>query len=212
MRFERGRRAEHFDKVMEGCAEVVVDGFSRRQLRDGEVQLLSKLDRFVTNAHSFHLQATGCSSVLRSQVLDTSVPSGHVGVELRFSAPASGRSSAIPRSGLSPPMFLHMVEEALRAVLDVEAGVGKHVVRRASYHDGRHMPAWQAHSLHSARTAWACRDEVRLRRAIDRLGDGSAGEMFLVADGGLRLIIAEETFATALVRATQQALSECPAT
>lgn len=199
VRFERGRRAEHFDEVMAVYAEILVDGYFRRQLRGGDIQRLSKLDRFFLNAHSHQLQATQCSSLFFSRLLDATLPSDHV-VELRFGIVGSTRPRSLPQRVVAHPMFSGLLLEALPSVIDAAADsfeqisavtalmhhIGTRVIRHAPAPDCMHVAAWPAHWLLVARTSWDHGDEAAVGRVVGRLGGSEAASLFVSPEGGLR--------------------------
>lgn len=160
--------------------EVVAQGYSRVQCRDGRPQLLSRLDRLFTNSPTSSLVGGCAFAHYHVGVLDRALPSDHAPLEGRFLPPRTAGRFRVPRWALQHPLYAERLSEAADAILtaDLEPAEAlrqlSHVaravvveIRRCRIPVGSRAFAWQAHWLSAARSCWGRRDKEGLMRAVE---------------------------------------------
>lgn len=91
-------RHDEASQALEYMAELVAGGYSRRQMRDGAIDLLSRIDRVFCSLDTTDLLALRAQTAYTRSVYDTRLSSDHAPLELVLHAPQRRRSStAVPR-------------------------------------------------------------------------------------------------------------------
>lgn len=70
-------------------AEIIADGYSRRQYRDGDLDVVSRIDRVQSNAHTSDLLSLRSSARYMTPIGDLGLPSDHSALEIRLSPPSA---------------------------------------------------------------------------------------------------------------------------
>lgn len=204
--------------------EVVPSGYTRRQYRDGEVSLLSRIDRVLCSLSTRALlQCRASTSTVRS-IHDPHLPSDHAPVDLTLTAPRCRKGPRIPPAWVSRrPMFLERLDavyasnglndlpafEALATRTEVMHHLALDVARDAVLPGPTHVHHWRRHWLcaaRAARAAWGRRDSADVARCVARIPD--EGDLFLSADGTLQLAISDASLAERLGQANRAAVAE----
>lgn len=203
VRHERHDRAGVLEERFGDFAEIVADGYSRRQYRAGEMDVLSRIDRVFMNSLTCDLDAVRASARYVSSVLDTHVPSGPTAIELVLSLLARGLRRTIPRWMLDHPMFHSLCDEvisylgvdvatpfeSIARLADVFHAVARHVRREGRPLDATRARAWLASWLLVARTAHGRGDAGRVRAALARTGDATIASLFVDEAGRIREVL-----------------------
>lgn len=214
IRPERHDRAGYIEERFPEFAEIVAEGFSRRQFRSGELDILSRIDRVMMNSHTADLDSVRASARHVSSVVDVTIPSDHVAVELVLSLPARGSRRTIPRWIIDHPLFSALCDEIIPDLeLDLQRPFDAiartvaefHKVAQQVRHTGRPVSscrahAWLAHWLLAARSAHQRGDEKGVRSALARLGAGEFDAMFINDAGNMRAHVDEDKFARKIGR------------
>lgn len=205
LRSERSDRVGLLEGHFSEFAEVAADRYSRRQYRDGELDVLSRIDRALMNSHTQDIDAVRASAWYVSAIVDTMVPSDHVAFELVLQVPRPARRNTIPRWVTDHPMYDALCAEVF-AESDFRQGepfqsiaratrifhaVAKQVKRIGRAPGGKGAQAWAAHWLACAYSAHRRADFRGVQRALERIGSGMYDSLFLDSDsGGMRIAIA----------------------
>lgn len=105
LRSERSDRVGLLEGRFSEFAEVVADGYSRRQYRDGELDVLSRIDSALMNSHTQDIDVVRASARYVSAIVDTTVPSAHVALELVLQVARPARRNTIPRWVTDHPLY-----------------------------------------------------------------------------------------------------------
>lgn len=97
---------ESITETLHDYAEIVASGYTRRQSREGEISLLSRIDRvFCSLPTGALLRCRAGSAVLRS-IFDLSVPSDHAPIALTLHDAPRRKGPRVPPTWVSShPMF-----------------------------------------------------------------------------------------------------------
>lgn len=115
MRPERHDRAGFMEDRFAEFAEVVADGYSRRQFRGGSLDVLSRIDRVMINSLTTDLDSVRASARYVTPLSDVTLPSDHTALGLLLSSPPRGTRRRY-RGGFSTTLCLqHFVMRLFRS-------------------------------------------------------------------------------------------------
>lgn len=214
LRPERRDRVGYMEERFPEVAEVVADGYNRRQLRNGMLDVSSRIDHVMINSHTVDIESVKASARYVSPVVAAALPSDHTALALSFTLFRSGSRRVIPRWIIDHPMFAALCDEVVPEIdilqdrpfenitrtVDVFHKIADKVRRAGRPTSGRSAHAWIAHWLTVARTAHGRGDARRLHEALARIGGDEHTAIFVDDSGDVRARIDEGRFAEELGR------------
>lgn len=105
--------ARAFHDLFPTYAELRAEGYSRRQFRDGHLQLLSRLDKAYTNMPTQDIMACHPSCAYTKSLADPHLESDHAPMALTFSRPRSKGPFRVPRWVPDHPAYQAFADEYL---------------------------------------------------------------------------------------------------
>lgn len=203
--FDDSPAARSFHELFPSYAELRAEGYSRRQFRDGRLQLLSRLDKAYTNMMTHDLMKCNPSCAYIVSLADPRLESDHSPLHLVFARPCAKGPFRMPRWVPAHLAYQASVEEhrelltplgddpfgELRQVTMALQHAANRVLRLPASLHAETRPSWLCHWLFVGRSAWHRRDGNLVRKVVARLPDYAD---FFVMDGELLRIFPEERF------------------
>lgn len=207
--------------ILQGYAEIVPSGYTRRQYRDGILDLVSRIDKMFSSLPTHLLLRHRASGGILRSIFDDSLPSDHAPISITLSDVVRQRAARlVPRWVSAHPLFHRRLTEAYDAEdwagvppfvelaerTAIIRDVAWAVVREAREPGPSHTPHWRRHWVSSARSAWEKGELSRVAECIARVPD--AGPLFMTDAGALLQDIDEDAVAQMLNCANRDAVAE----
>lgn len=198
--------ARAFHVIFPTFAKVLAEGYSRRQFRDGRLQLLSQLDKIHTNLPTQDVLACRPFCSYTMSLADPHLESDLSPLKIVFSRPRAKGAFRVPRRVPEHPAYRAFVDEHLALLPRLPEDPFGELRQRtmalqhaatcvlrlpASLHEAT-RPSWLSHWLFQGRSGWHRRDSSAVALVVRRLPDHR--DLFMDA-GGLLPVFPQESFA-----------------